>query len=339
VWWYVDYSGSTRNQTSERPSLNFRNDGNDDDSWKFKILQITDIHLGENEQSLWGPEQDRKTWIVLDKVLTMETPDLIVLSGDQLTGNNCKENATSYYRMLGEFLSAYDTPWAMIFGNHDDQAYEIYGTHQTIPAKYSRRDLLEIDQSFPLSLSEGGPLEVTGTTNYVLDVNLEDTAAAQIFFLDSGGGSYPKTIDDSQIQWFQEQASKSQLPAVAFQHVPTEAYQFADACAGFQGEEGIDPLEYDAGIANALAESGRVSFLAVGHNHGNDYCCPYNDGSDTALHVCFGRHSGYGGYGKWERGSRVYELTISRDQSPSTAMQWKSWVRLESGEIVDDVSK
>jgi hypothetical protein len=263
------------------------------------------------------------------------------LSGDQLTGNNCKENATSYYRMLGEFLSAYDTPWAMIFGNHDDDAYTIYGTDQTIPAKYSRRDLLKIDQRFPLSLSEGGPLEVTGTTNYVLDISLEDTAAAQIFFFDSGGGSYPKTIDDSQIQWFQEQASKSQLPAVAFQHVPTEAYQFADACAGFQGEEGIDPLEYDAGIANALAESGRVSFLAVGHNHGNDYCCPYNDGSDTALHVCFGRHSGYGGYGKWERGSRVYELTISSDQtSPSTtAMQWKSWVRLESGEIVDEVSK
>jgi hypothetical protein len=90
---------------------------------------------------------------------------------------------------------------------------------------------------------------------------------------------------------------------------------------------------------NALAESGRVSFLAVGHNHGNDYCCPYSNSSDTTLHVCFGRHSGYGGYGNWERGSRVYELTISRDQSDSTAMQWKSWVRLESGEIVDEVRK
>jgi DNA repair exonuclease SbcCD nuclease subunit len=330
------YSVFVASSKYDQPSLQFRQAENLENAWKFKILQITDIHLGEAEDTLWGPEQDRKTWIVLDKVLTMESPDLIVLGGDQLTANNCKTNATAYYRILGEFLSGYGIPWAMIFGNHDDMDFEVPGTDQRIPHKYSRRQLLAVDQSFSLSLSRGGPLEVTGTSNYVLDIHIENQTAAQIFFFDSGGGYLPQAIDDSQIKWFHEKASLSQLPAGAFQHIPTAAHHFSESsCQGFQGE-GIAAIHYDAGIMKALADSGRFSFLAVGHNHGNDYCCPYED---SELHVCFGRHSGYGGYGKWEHGARVYELSIPTDQASRNTMQWKSWVRLESGEIVDEISR
>ena len=118
----------------------------------------------------------------------------------------------------------------------------------------------------------------------------------------------------------------------------------------------------DPGIANAMSESTRIYFLATGHNHGNDYCCHYRN---TTLQLCFGRHSGYGGYGRWDRGSRIYELTIPfhvhdddddnttrvdgvanddddyDDPSATTHnihnMEWKTWVRLESGEIIDRV--
>lgn len=54
------------------------------------------------------------------------------------------------------------------------------------------------------------------------------------------------------------------------------------------------------------------------------------------LHVCFGRHSGYGGYGTWGKGARVFRIEI--DQNNSTFMAWSSWVRMESGEIVDRYS-
>ena len=324
---------------TDRPILQFHakesnESGDDSETWTFKIAQITDIHLGEAE-STFGPEQDLKTWLVMDKVLTTESPDFIVLSGDQLTANNCKNNATAYYQLLGEFLSRYEIPWAMVFGNHDDMDYEVPGGNTTIPVKYSRDDLLTIDQSFPLSLSQGGPRDVTGTTNYFLNVHIGDKAVAQIVFLDSGGGSLEEAIDESQVQWFREQASSSKLPGVAFQHIPTSGSLFSDYCSGFQGE-GIEALHYDAGILEALVDAGRFSFLAAGHNHGNDYCCPYKD---TDLVVCFGRHSGHGGYGKWERGSRIYELAIPKVQSSKTKpMMWKSWVRLESGRVVDEVS-
>jgi Calcineurin-like phosphoesterase len=81
---------------------------------KFKILQLADIHLGEAQDTEWGPRQDINTWRLLDRVIPMEKPDLIVLSGDQLTANNVDANATSYYRLLGQRLSYHGVPWAMV---------------------------------------------------------------------------------------------------------------------------------------------------------------------------------------------------------------------------------
>ena len=356
-------------ETKRRPTLEFSrcrlstenqtNQDQDDLSYCFKILQIADIHLGEAENLDWGPEQDRKTWIVLDSVIKREQPDLIILSGDQLTANNCKENATAYYQILGEFLSNYNTPWATIFGNHDDLGFVDPETGKQSPeAKYNRRDLMKVDQSFPLSLSQAGPKTVFGTSNYVLDILMnrnddasrdeEDTnrsLATQVFLFDSGGGSLPEVIDETHLQWFNQVNQDATIPAVAFQHIPTLNHEYSQRrCSGMDGDNGMAPLESDAGIVPALVQAKRFLFLAVGHNHGNDYCCPYAATADNttsydeeytpekAFYLCFGRHSGYGGYGKWERGARVYELKLNQAQ-----MSWESWVRLESGDIIDNV--
>jgi hypothetical protein len=207
-----------------KPTLQFTQV--DNQTWKFTILQIADIHLGEAEDAYWGQEQDRKTWQVLDKMLSLESPDLLVLSGDQVTANNCESNATEYYRLLGEYLSKYGVPWATIFGNHDDMDFEIPGTNLTKPAKYSRKNLLEVDQSFFLSLTQEGPSNVFGTTNYVLDIPMGDRPAAQIYFLDTGGGSLPQAIHQSQVEWLEKEFlfSPRLLPAVAFQHIPTQDF-------------------------------------------------------------------------------------------------------------------
>lgn len=367
---------------SRKPVLRFRLDGssgsyfptNYSASSSFKIMQITDIHLGEAEYTDWGPKQDEKTFKLLEKIFDYEPDcDLVVLGGDQLTANNCLGNCTEYYSILGRFLSRYGVPWATIIGNHDDMAFEVGdGSGATIPHSYSRRDLLDIDRRFPLSLSqESAPGEMTGVTNYVLDVldPVTETPALQIFFLDSGGGSLREAIDDDQIKWFREQAgvaqnettsttettrTKAKLPAVAFQHIPTWQHEYVHGyCMGYQGE-GVAELEYDGGIVDAMVESGRFHFLAVGHNHGNDYCCPYYDNYDDDndddntddLYFCFGRHSGYGGYGKLERGVRIYELALTSNEKYDDNvykegddiekdLKWRTWVRLESGDMID----
>lgn len=344
-------SSRTNNPSHQKPILSFqeRQPGHK----SFKIVQITDIHLGEAENLDWGPLQDVHTWHVLDSVLKAEAPiDLLVLGGDQLTANNCEKNATAYYQELGDFLSNFGVPWALIFGNHDDTAYEPPNHGERIPAKYSRRDLLEVDQAFPLSLTQSGPRTIDGTSNYVLDIydgSPGEMVAAQVLLLDSGGGSIPSIISDSQISWVKEQISQSSVPAVAFQHIPTEAHRYANdgRCQGLH-DDGFNPVDYDGGIVEALSETGRFFFLGVGHDHGMGYCCKYGgegerDQDSGGMHVCFGRHSGYGGYGHWERGCRIYELSFDAENrmedsqtSKTASMRWKSWVRLERGDIVDE---
>lgn len=61
--------------------------------------------------------------------------------------------------------------------------------------------------------------------------------------------------------------------------------------------------------------------IFVGHNHGLDWCCPFEK-----LWLCFARHTGYGGYGNWARGARIVEIT----QQPFSI---KSWIRMEDGSV------
>jgi predicted MPP superfamily phosphohydrolase len=310
-----------------KPILRFRSEG---DTYRFKIVQLSDLHLGEASNTPWGPDQDLKTWKLIDTILKAEQPDLIILSGDQVSANDCP-NAAEYYKMIGKKLSHYKIPWAMIFGDYDDMDYNLRdGSNGIVPAKYSREDLLEVDMSFQYSLTKKGPEHVFGLTNYLLDIYANDNAAAQIYLFDSGGGSLPKQLLQSQVNWYNQMYGR--LPAVAFQHIPTMNMQYNDRCIGFHGED-LQVLDYDPGLVNAMSESTRVYFLAAGHSHGNNYCCPFT----MWLQVCLGAHSGYGGYGRWERGARVYELEMKDPEEH--AMKWKSWVRLESGEIYDQVNR
>lgn len=297
----------------------------------FRIMQIADIHIGEAEYKAWGPEQDRKTWIVLDRLVEAEGADnidLLILSGDQLTGNNVDANATTYYRKLAEKLSVYGIPFAMIFGNHDDAPFEYRGADGEIhrrPAKTSRRQLVHALGMFDLSLTRGGPSEIFGVSNYWLDVWLNDTAlGTRIVLFDSGGGTLEQQVNQSQLDWFVETNYPTDLPVIAFSHIPTNEFIFGQTCQGDKNE-GVATVSYDAGFTNTLQAAGNVHFVGVGHMHGNDYCCSL--ANQSMLHLCFGRHSGYGGYGHWERGARIYELSFAH----GSHFSWMSYVRMESG--------
>jgi hypothetical protein len=82
-------------------------------------------------------------------------------------------------------------------------------------------------------------------------------------------------------------------------------------------------------MAALLKEEGLMAVFS-GHDHGNDWCMKwdrkYPDMSLTGAgpFFCFGRHSGYGGYGSWMRGSRQIRLKES-----TLGKEVHTWVRLE----------
>jgi hypothetical protein len=99
------------NRLEFRPTNLAGSNSSDTPAHVFHILQLTDIHLGEDSWTEWGPEQDVKTFVAIHTLVRAEKPDLILLTGDQLTANNVNASATAYYGKLGRKISTLGIPW------------------------------------------------------------------------------------------------------------------------------------------------------------------------------------------------------------------------------------
>ncbi|RVW92150.1 putative inactive purple acid phosphatase 16 [Vitis vinifera] len=333
-------------------------------SSSFKIALLADLHFGESAWSDWGPLQDVNSIKVMSVVLDQETPDFVVYLGDVITANNIAiGNASLYWEEAMSPTRARGIPWASVFGNHDDAPFEwplewfsatgIPHTHCTLPNssvsgeeecsfRGTRRIELmenEIKQN-NLSYSRNGPKDLwPSISNFVLQVSSSqdpDSAVALLYFLDSGGGSYPEVISSSQAEWFnrksQELNPSSSVPEMIFWHIPSKAYKkvapklgIHKPCVGSINKEDVATQEAEMGIMKFLVKRPSVKAVFVGHNHGLDWCCPYEK-----LWLCFARHTGYGGYGNWARGARILEIT----QQPFSL---KSWIRMEDGQLHSEV--
>jgi len=300
------------------------------EDYTFRIVQFADLHYGEAEDTEWGPTQDKNSTRVMKAILEIEQPDLVMLTGDQLTGNNIIDNATAYWEIMLQPMINAGVPWAFAFGNHDDLASGTGG---------SRYDLMKFDQTFPLSFSQFGPSDIHGVSNYVLELysSTGSNLSTLLYVLDSGGsdcegitGGYGCLYPD-QIEWYLNTSKRFKMdtnktiPAVSFFHIPLQEYMFmwnTVDCYGTNNDSvACQPL--DTGAFAAFKEMGDVQTVIVGHNHGNDFCGTYD-----GIQLCYGRHSGYGGYGNWERGARVIELTEN-----SSSWTLNTWIRFEDGRL------
>jgi hypothetical protein len=54
----------------------------------------------------------------------------------------------------------------------------------------------------------------------------------------------------------------------------------------------------------------------------------------SGVNLCFGQHSGYGGYGNWIRGARQVLVSLSKLKELAV----DTWIRLESGAVVGSVT-
>ncbi|KAL4733576.1 Metallo-dependent phosphatase-like protein [Aspergillus similis] len=348
----------------------------------FQISIFEDLHFGENAWESWGPAQDAKTVTVLNKVLDDETrPDLVVLNGDLITGENTfLENSTSYVDQIVAPFVARGLPWAATYGNHDGQ-YNL-----------SSAALLARENRYPGSLTQSMvPGREAGVTNYYLPVYGSgirwpwSAPKMILWFFDSRGGSYfqerdsdgnevprPNWVDESVVRWFRRTNNyltnwhRKTIPSLVFVHIPTNASRAAQTMDGIdqyrepginddytlaqqaQGwcEDGTNSNEdcpyggQDAAFMEALIEIPGILGVFSGHDHGDTWCYKWDSRIEgmsikgNGVNLCFGQHSGYGGYGNWIRGARqvlVEEKKLKR-------RELSTWIRLESGDVVGAVS-
>ncbi|KAG6640979.1 hypothetical protein CIPAW_09G041900 [Carya illinoinensis] len=294
----------------------------------------------------------------MNTVLDDENPDFVIYLGDVITANNILiANASLYWDQAISPTKSRGIPWASVFGNHDDALFEwpmewfsapgiprlicpeansthseacsFRGTHRLELMKH------EIDHN-ALSFSKNGPKELwPSVSNYVLQVSSSDgpkSPVVYLYFLDSGGGSYPEVISTAQADWFRHKSDQInpdlRVPELIFWHIPSRAYKkvaprfgIHRPCVGLINKEGVAAQKAELGIMKLLTKRPSVKAIFVGHNHGLDWCCP-----NEKLWLCFARHTGYGGYGDWARGARILEIT----QKPFSV---KSWIRMEDNVV------
>ncbi|KAG0030767.1 purple acid phosphatase [Podila clonocystis] len=218
---------SGQKQLPKTPTLRFHNDGT------FKIVQFADMHMATgphmcfNVPSTMDCTGDINTLMLMERMLETERPDLVVFTGDNVDGlssNDAYATMLKYSRPVVER----GIPWTIIFGNHDEEG------------DLSREEMIQIVQDIPYSLSERGPLDISGSGNYILSIYnpkrrrpssalfkrgendnddeeqeaLEEKEKSRfsLYFLDSGAYSfslqYPgyDWIKKDQIEWFRQQS-------------------------------------------------------------------------------------------------------------------------------------
>lgn len=284
----------------------------------FKIVQFTDMHWQN------GDVRDEQTRALMQQVLSIEKPDLVVLTGDVIDSLGCHDPKQSL-RDAVALVEASGTPWAAIFGNHDSEG------------DVSRSELMDVVLEHRGTLTEPGPAHIAGVGNYVLRLHDEadERVAVALYFFDSGSYSAVRAapgydwIRADQVAWYREEARQLKqeadgrpVPGLAFLHIPLQEYREVwtrRTCYGNHLERVCAP-PVNSGLFAAMVEEGGVSGIFCGHDHLNDYT-----GILHGIRLSYGRATGYNTYGRigFARGARVIQL--SKDQSFAT------WLRLEGG--------
>ena len=97
-------------------------------SGKFKIIQISDTHMvtgvgvckdaiDGNGHPLPESEADPLTVKFLNRILDVEKPDLVILTGDQLH-HDIPDSQSALFKVVAPLIER-SIPYAAVFGNHD----------------------------------------------------------------------------------------------------------------------------------------------------------------------------------------------------------------------------
>lgn len=305
----------------------------------FKILQLSDIHIGGGFMSI---QKDKAALNAVAAMITAEQPDLVVLTGDltypvpvQAGTFNNKENA----KLLADLMEQLGVYWAPVLGNHDSESYSYY-SRESIGALYE-------SDAYPHCLFGAGDAAVDGVGNYCINVqNSKGEVTQSLFFLDSNAyvkGNVPGVswkydcIHENQVEWYEQELGRitaqnggEQPKSLAFFHMPlqemqTAYYEYRDN--GYRdtetvqykfGEAGerdivVYPSELNYGFFDRVLELGSTQGLFFGHDHLNNISLSYKGVRLTyGYTIDYLAYSGIKNYGA-QRGCTV--ITVSPDGS------------------------
>ena len=291
---------------------------------RLRIAQFTDMHL--DLSTPYRQAQAEKTLAQMRDILCTEHPDLLIFTGDIVTGAPARE---AWLRVLSVAEEA-RIPYCVVLGNHDAEQ------------DLSRQEIARLVTAGQYSLDR---LDAAGE---LADVVLEAGGAARkpaalLYCLDSHDYSTVEGIEGygwftvGQVAWYRERSAAyaaanggEPLPALAFFHIALPEYVAAwrnpeNSHVGRAAEDEC-PGALNAGMFAAMAECGDVMGIFVGHDHDIDYIV-----AENGIALGYGRFSGDDTtYNNLRHGVRILVLTEGE-------RGFETWIRERDGRRVDHV--
>ena len=262
----------------------------------FKILHLTDIHLGN---SLYSYRKDIKALQACYAEISYAKPDLVIVTGDlcfPLGIMSMSFNNAAPVQQFAAFMRNVGVPWAFTYGNHDTESI----------ASMDRESLNDVYMS--LSFKTSGVLlypyvqpEITGRSNQLLELrNADGSLNTALFLLDSNaytgeGINVYDYIHDDQVDWYAAQVERLNreaghtVPSMVFFHIPLQQYRTAyelyesgsDEVTYFFGENAEKMInkvccsDYPSSLFDRMLELGSTTGVFCGHDHYNNMSLEY----------------------------------------------------------------
>ena len=336
----VEYENQLTPSKDECGNYYFVTDGD------FKVMQLTDVHLGGGFLFDGG---DRRAIHAVAAMIQAEKPDLVIVTGDisfavPWAGTLDNSVAHGYFKRLMEKLGVF---WTVTFGNHDAETYNIHN-RAAVAKMYS-------DESLEYCLFSAGPEDIFGECNHIINVkNSQGLITSSYVMIDSNSyvdgnilgflGDYDNVHDD-QVEWYRdtieyytaknlevynsidescrpEDFNTDAILSYMYMHIPPEEMRTAYNKAaegdisdyetyGIAGESGkvVYSSEYPDNLFETVVELGSTKGIFFGHDHLNSLHLNYR-----GVTLAYGYsidYSAYAGGTGYQRGCTL--LTVSTD--------------------------
>ena len=265
------------------------------DEGDFKILQLTDIHIGGSNLSY---DKDLRALESVYKLIDSTKPDLVIVTGDFVFPVGIESfSFNNYYPMMqfASFMRNIGVPWAFTYGNHDTE----------FVASHSAEELNKLFASFSYEKTQNllyttKQPDITGRSNQMIRVLNSDGSTNQLLFLidsnsytGNGINDYDY-IHDDQVYWYQEmvetysKAEQKTVSSLIFTHIPLTEYKTAydlykagsnevTYYHGIVGEkdEAICCANTGSKLFSKAVELKSTKGIFVGHDHYNNISLGY----------------------------------------------------------------
>ena len=308
----------TKNIQENKGTITFSGD-------KFKILQLTDIHIGG---SLVTKKKDKLAIEAINKIVNVAKPDFIVITGDMVypmpmfgaSANNLKST-----KMISSVMESFNIPWTVVFGNHDCESF----------SKYKKEELGEYYASLKNCYFILGDKKLSGVGNYHYEVKNEKGELVKLLmFLDSHAYitwnffSGFDVIKQDQIDWYKsivKSYGEDTKKSLAFFHIPPKEFKEAwEKC--YRGDKDVQyhlgfvqekdnyfgyPKTLECSFFEDMVQLGSCEGMFMGHDHLNTLSLTYK-----GIRMTYGMSIDYFAYPgimkkQTQRGGTVIEIDKS----------------------------